>query len=106
MEMPDAATVIGMGVSLFGLGVAMHLGIDAWLRLKRFERDSQSIVRPGELSAEIAARLARIEQMVESSSVEIERIAEGQRFLTRALGEGSSPRVPDARASERIITPH
>lgn len=106
MELPDAATVIGIGVSLFGLGVAMQLGIDAWLRLKRFERDSQSIVPPGERNAEIAARLARIEQMVESSSVEIERIAEGQRFLTRAPREGSSPRVPDSRAPERIITPH
>lgn len=106
MEMPDAATVIGIGVSLFGLGVAIHLGTDAWLRLKRFDRDSQSTLPPVEQDDDIAARLARIEQMVESSLVEIERIAEGQRFVTRALTDGSSARSPDVRVPERIITPH
>jgi hypothetical protein len=36
---------------------------------------------------ELAARLARVEQIVEATAVEIERISEGQRFTTRLLSE-------------------
>jgi high-affinity K+ transport system ATPase subunit B len=36
---------------------------------------------------ELLARLARVEQIVETTAVEIERISEGQRFTTRLLGE-------------------
>jgi hypothetical protein len=35
----------------------------------------------------LLARIARIEQIVESTSIEIERISEGQRFTTRLLAE-------------------
>lgn len=37
--------------------------------------------------AALAERLARLEQAVDASAVEIERIGEGQRFLTSALTE-------------------
>jgi len=36
---------------------------------------------------EISARLARLEQITESTAVEIERIGEGQRFTTKLLGD-------------------
>jgi hypothetical protein len=36
---------------------------------------------------EIRARLTRIEQVTESTAVEVERIGEGQRFTTRLLSE-------------------
>ena len=36
---------------------------------------------------ELVARLARVEQIVESTAVEIERISEGQRFTTKLLSE-------------------
>jgi hypothetical protein len=39
---------------------------------------------------EIAARLARLEQVTESTALEVERIGEGQRFTTKLLGERSS----------------
>jgi hypothetical protein len=38
---------------------------------------------------EIAARLARLEQVAESTALEVERIGEGQRFTTKLLGERS-----------------
>jgi hypothetical protein len=38
-----------------------------------------------ESSANIEARLARVEQAVEAVAVEIERIGESQRFLTKVL---------------------
>jgi hypothetical protein len=36
---------------------------------------------------ELTARLTRIEQIVEATSIEIERISEGQRFTSRLLSE-------------------
>ena len=39
---------------------------------------------------ELMARLARMEQIVETTAIEIERISEGQRFTTRLLGEKKS----------------
>jgi hypothetical protein len=38
-------------------------------------------------------RLSRIEQAVDAMSVEVERVAEGQRFTTRLLSERTSERV-------------
>ena len=48
------------------------------------------------LPSTVEERLARIEQAVESTAVEVERIGEGQRFVTRLLG--------DREAAERIGT--
>jgi hypothetical protein len=45
------------------------------------------------LSSDVAARLARIETAVESIAVEVERISEGQRYLTK-LQSGAAPRDP------------
>ncbi len=39
------------------------------------------------LSEELAARLSRLEQMGEATALEVERIGEGQRFVTRLLTE-------------------
>jgi high-affinity K+ transport system ATPase subunit B len=39
---------------------------------------------------QLLARLTRVEQIVESTAVEVERISEGQRFTTRLLGEKRS----------------
>lgn len=36
---------------------------------------------------EIADRLTRLEQIAESTAVEVERIGEGQRFTTKLLGD-------------------
>ena len=39
---------------------------------------------------EVAARLERMEQAIDSIAVEVERIAEGQRFTTKLLSERAS----------------
>jgi hypothetical protein len=41
-------------------------------------------------SPDIIARLDRIEAMVETVAVEVERLSEGQRFTTRLLSEGAA----------------
>ena len=58
------------------------------------------------LPPEIVERLERIERAVDVTALEVERIGEGQRFLTRALGERSIPDPARAESSGRIVTPH
>lgn len=56
---------------------------------------------------EVAERLNRIETAVDSTALEVERIAEGQRFTTRLLAErnGASNFADKARAGGSP-TPH
>ena len=51
---------------------------------------------------EIAERLSRMEQAVEATAVEVERIGEGQRFLTRLLTEGEGTRAIGAGAAQSL----
>lgn len=45
---------------------------------------------------EIADRLARLDTAVDSMAVEVERISEGQRFVTKLLAErGTNAALPD-----------
>ena len=44
-----------------------------------------------EMSTESDRRLERLEHGMESIAIEIERVSEGQRFVTRLLSEGQSP---------------
>ncbi|MDB4886666.1 MAG: hypothetical protein JWN79_2104 [Gemmatimonadetes bacterium] len=52
-------------------------------------------------------RLARVEQAIESIAIEVERISEGQRFITKILSDGAQPlleMVPSP--SRRADAPH
>jgi hypothetical protein len=42
----------------------------------------------------IANRMERLENAIDAVAVEVERISEGQRFVTRLLGEGQNPAEP------------
>lgn len=44
----------------------------------------------GMLPPETAGRLERIEQAVEAIAIEVERVSEGQRFVTRLMSEGKA----------------
>jgi len=48
---------------------------------------------------EIAERLGRLEQAAEATALEVERIGEGQRFLTRLFTEGPQAHILGAGAS-------
>lgn len=50
-------------------------------------------------------RFTRLEQAVDAVAIEVERISEGQRFVTRLLAERNGALEP-VRAAERVITPH
>ena len=51
---------------------------------------------------ELSDRLFRMEQAVEATSVEVERIGEGQRFLTKLFTEGDGGRALGAGAAQPI----
>jgi hypothetical protein len=48
------------------------------------------------ISVEVEHRLERIEQAVEAVAIEVERISESQRYLTKLMAE---PRLPSGRGS-------
>jgi hypothetical protein len=47
----------------------------------------------------IEARLARMEQAIDAVALEVERIAEGQRFTTKLLSEARGVPLPRSEAS-------
>ena len=53
----------------------------------------------------LAGRIERMEAMLESTALEIERIGEANRFVAKLLAERE--RLPSASSKpERVITPH
>jgi hypothetical protein len=53
----------------------------------------------------LSDRLERIEAIVETTAVEVERISEANRFMSKLLTDRSGPLNPASRP-ERVITPH
>ena len=51
---------------------------------------------------EFADRMIRVEQAVEATALEVERIGEGQRFLTRLLTEAEGVRAIGAASAQPI----
>ena len=52
----------------------------------------------GAVPGDVADRLDRIERAVESVALEVERISEGQRFVTRLMAEhGETAKLPPSR---------
>ena len=105
--MENAASLFGLAAVLFGLGLVVRVSVAAWLRVKQFERDAEpQLAAPGREAADLAARLARIEQIVEATAVEVERLGEGQRYAARLLAEPRAAAPAPAHEPARVITPH
>lgn len=54
---------------------------------------------------QVNERLERIEQIVEATAIEVERIAEANRFTAKLLAERIGVQAPAGRP-ERVVTPH
>jgi hypothetical protein len=91
----DPFMVIG---GLFMLCVALPLSIAYARRI--WKRTGDAVAA---FPADIAARLGRIEQNVDTVALEVERIGESQRFITRAFSEerGLKPGAAEPVAAER-----
>lgn len=91
---PEEAYVLGglfMILVFFPLSVALA---------RRIWRRSAAVVTS--FPKEIAERLSRMEQAVEATAEEVERIGEGQRFLTRLFTEGEGARALGAGAAQPL----
>jgi hypothetical protein len=75
-------TGIFMFVALFPLSIAFA---------RRIWRRGATVVTS--FPKELSDRLSRLEQSAEATSLEVERIGEGQRFLTRLFTEGEGARA-------------
>ena len=76
-----------VSVIIMAIGIPLVRGI-----VRRWDRKSGAPSLP----ADTGARLDRIEQAIDAMSIQVERIAEGQRFVTRIMSD---------RAGERVALP-
>jgi len=91
-----AISIVGTIFVLFPLSIALARNI--WRRGSRFA--------PAPASTESTQRMERLEQAVDAIAIEVERISEGQRFVTRLLTEGSAPALSiGQRAAEPARVP-
>jgi hypothetical protein len=82
---------------------AAVLALRMWFR----HREKMAELSAGKRSPDADDRLARLEHAVDAIAVEMERVGEGQRFLTKVLAE----RVPESARElgskvGRVNTPH
>lgn len=84
----DGLFLGGAGVFL-GMTVLLLLGRWVW---RRFIRDD--VPSPRALPAADSERLQRLEHGMEAIAIEVERISEGQRFVTKLLTESKVESVP------------
>lgn len=89
------------GMLIFFFSVATLISVTTLLRawLQRPRRNNA-------LERDLDERLARIEHAVEAAAIEVERIGESQRFLTRTLAERPTHLPVPPSSAERITTPH
>ena len=77
-------TAVGVLFTLFVLGpIAISMARNIWRRGSRPQGAAQ-------LERENADRLSRLEQSVDTIAVEVERISEGQRFVTKLLNDSAN----------------
>jgi hypothetical protein len=82
----------------------------AWVKWLPHRLDGLQV--PGDGSAEFTAeRLARVEAQLEELTLEMERLAEGQRYSARLLEERLPRALPAPAHAEpprsgRVVTPH
>lgn len=72
--------------------IAFSIARGVWKRSSR---------QPAALPAGTTERLERMEQAIEAVAIEVERISEGQRFVTRLLSEGAAA-MPQLKAGAKI----
>jgi hypothetical protein len=80
----DLGVIIALIGVLSGVGILAGAFAGAYFFGKsRGQRESMLTSKDPEL----LARLSRVEQIVEATAIEIERISEGQRFTTKLLSD-------------------
>jgi len=90
----DEGFAAGAFMMLFGAAV-----IYAFMRWRRRKNPRP---RKNELPSDSAQRLERLEQGMDAIAIEIERVSEGQRFVTKLLSEQPQPVGMNARIAQPV----
>lgn len=93
---PEIAVPLGAFATAIILAVGVPLA-------RAYSRRMDAESKNPRIPTEIASRLERMEQAIDSVALEVERISEGQRFTTKLLSEGRS--ASDARQGAETGTP-
>ena len=101
---PDVVTfALVVCVAVSGIAVLTGIGVLAHRFVERTNRLPARSAEPLD-----DARLQRIEQALDAIAMEVERLGEGQRFVTKVLAE-HRPELPAPEATPqrgRSVTPH
>lgn len=86
----DEDIIIPIAGMIFVLAIVLGLPL-VFAHIKRMSRADSRPVAPA--SPETDQRLERIEHAIDAMAVEVERISEGQRFVTQLLSERTRERA-------------
>jgi hypothetical protein len=86
-QIPEEAVIISVAFFVTTAFIAVGWPIARALGRRLDRKTIAAAGAPAQLSADVNARLERIEHSVEAISIEVERISEGQRYATKLLSE-------------------
>jgi len=92
------AMVASLAIVFIGAPIAVAIARLLWKR-------ATAVAAPSRPSAADSERLARVEQSIDAMAVELERMGEGQRFVTKLLAERNGAEPAEAlpvRPGERV----
>jgi len=90
---------------IFGLPMIAYM-VRSFLKHK--ERMAEMAARDLPSTSALEERLARLEQTMDAVAIEMERVGEGQRFLTKVFSQQRElpGGAPPSSSPPRVITPH
>jgi hypothetical protein len=78
-----------------GVAIGIVLTLAAFGLYSAFRRTTRGKPRQtSQLPNDSAQRLERVERGIEAIAIEVERISEGQRFVTKLMSESRAPAIP------------
>jgi hypothetical protein len=92
------------GLMIGGFSVFLVLSGVLFFQRRRWKRRGPAL--SPELGGESAQRLQRLENGMEAIAIEIERVSEGQRFVTRLLSESQPPLGKSLRVGQSAPVGH
>jgi hypothetical protein len=109
--MEDALPFFALAAVGCSLALVIWTAGRVWLRAKELERTEPHSLHPdaaadlAAILAQIEARLGHLELSVDATAIEVERVAETQRFAARTLAAGdTAPPVAVASSSAQPTT--
>ena len=94
--------ILILQVAVFVCGTTVIVASLRFLRRYLELRNERALRAPAD---DLSERLERIESIVETTALEMERIAEANRFVAKLLADRAGP-ASGMNKPERVITPH